>query len=82
MAFAVLIAMLVGIGESGLRRMNAIDKNLSDIAGRSDTAQFAREALTLSNSNSRITLEIFLLRDRAIVDSLLAERSENSKKIA
>ncbi|MHB8218249.1 MAG: PAS domain S-box protein [Candidatus Sulfotelmatobacter sp.] len=82
MAFAVLIAMLVGIGESGLRRMNAIDKNLSDIAGRLDTAQLARKALTLSNSNSRITLEIFLLRDRALVDSLLAERSENSKKIA
>ena len=82
MAFAVLIAMLVGIGESGLRRMKKIDKNLSDIAGRSDTEQLARKALTLSNSNSRITMEIFLLRDRALVDPLLAERSENSKKIA
>jgi len=82
MTFAVLIAMLVGIGESGLRRMKEIDKNLSDIAGRSDTAQLAREALTLSNSNSRITLEIFLVRDRALVDPLLAENSENGKKIA
>jgi len=81
MTFAVLIAMLVGIGESGLRRMREIDKNLSDIAVRSDTAQLAREALNLSNSNSRITLEIFLVRDRALVDSLLAERSENSKTI-
>ena len=82
MTFAVLIAMLVGIGESGLRRMKEIDKNLSDIAGRSDTAQLAREALTWSNSNSRITLEIFLVRDRALVDPLLAENSENGKKIA
>jgi PAS domain S-box-containing protein len=81
-AFAVLIAMLVGIGESGLRQMKGIDKSLSDIANWSDTTQLARQALTLSNSNSRITLEIFLLRDRALVDSLLAERSENSKKIA
>jgi PAS domain S-box-containing protein len=81
MTFAVLIAMLVGIGESGLRRMREIDKNLSDIAVRSDTAQLAREALNLSNSNSRITLEIFIVRDRALVDPLLAERSENSKKI-
>jgi len=62
--------------------MKEIDKNLSDIAGRSDTAQLAREALTLSNSNSRITLEIFLVRDRALVDPLLAENSENGKKIA
>ena len=81
MAFAVLIAMSVGIGESGLRRMKEIDKNLSDITGRSDTVQLARKALTLSNSNSRITLEIFLVRDRALVDPLLAERSENSKEI-
>ncbi|MGB0077432.1 MAG: PAS domain S-box protein [Candidatus Sulfotelmatobacter sp.] len=80
-AFAVLIAMLVGVGESGLRRVKEIDKNLSEIADRSDTVQFAREALTLSNSNSRITLEIFLVHDRAFVDPLLAERSENSKKI-
>jgi two-component system cell cycle response regulator len=55
-----------------------IDKNLSDIAGRSDTAQFAREALTLSDSNSRIAPEIFLLRDRALVDSLLAFVAEES----
>jgi PAS domain S-box-containing protein len=82
MAFAVLIAMLVGIGEFGLRRMKDIDKNFSDIAGRSDTARLARTALTLSNNNSRITLEIFLVRDRAFIDPLLAERSENSKKIA
>jgi PAS domain S-box-containing protein len=82
MAFAVLIAMLVGIGDSGLRRMKEIDRNLSDIAGRSDKLQLARKALTLSNSNSRITLEIFLVQGRALVDPLLAERSENSKKIA
>ena len=82
MAFALLIAMLVGIGESGLRQLKEIDKNLSDIARRSDTAQLARKALTLSNSNSRVALEVFLVRDRALVDPLLDERSENSKKIA
>ena len=30
MAFAVLIAMLVGIGEAGLRRMKEIKENLVD----------------------------------------------------
>jgi hypothetical protein len=34
MVFAALIAMLVGIGQSGLRRMKEIDENLSDITGR------------------------------------------------
>src|ERR1039457_3765323 len=83
MAFAVLIAMLVGIGQSGLRRMKEIDESLSDITGRrSDKLQLSREALRLSNRNSRITMEIFLLQDRAQTNALLATRAENTKKIS
>jgi len=83
MAFAVLIAMLVGIGQSGLRRMKEIDENLRDITGRrSEKLQLAREALTLSNRNSRITMEIFLLQDRAQTSMLLATRKENTKEIS
>ena len=82
MAFAVLIAMLVGIGQSGLRRMKEIDESLSDITGRrSDKLQLSREALRLSNRNSRITMEIFLLQDGAQTNVLLATRAENTKKI-
>src|ERR1017187_5471154 len=83
MAFAVLIAMLVGIGQSGLRRMKEIDESLSDITGRrSDKLQLAREALLLSNRNSRNTMEIFLVQDRAQTGMLLATRDENSKNIS
>src|ERR1039457_6219672 len=83
MAFAVLIAMLVGIGQSGLRRMKEIDESLSDITGRrSDKLQLSREALRLSNRNSRITMEIFLLQDRAQINVLFATRAENTKKIS
>jgi diguanylate cyclase (GGDEF)-like protein/PAS domain S-box-containing protein len=82
-AFAVLIAMLVGIGQSGLRRMKEIDESLSDITGRrSDKLTLSREALRLSNRNSRTTMEIFLLQDRAQTDVLLAARAENTKKIS
>jgi diguanylate cyclase (GGDEF)-like protein/PAS domain S-box-containing protein len=82
-AFAVLIAMLVGIGQSGLRRMKQIEESLSDITGRrSDKLQLSREALRLSNRNSRITMEIFLVQDRAQTDVLLATRAENTKKIS
>jgi diguanylate cyclase (GGDEF)-like protein/PAS domain S-box-containing protein len=81
-AFAVLIAMLVGIGQSGLRRMKEIDGSLGDITGRrSDKLQLSREALRLSNRNSRITMEIFLVQDRAQTNLLLARRAENTKKI-
>ena len=34
MAFAVLIAILIGIGELGLRRMKEVDNTLRDITGR------------------------------------------------
>jgi diguanylate cyclase (GGDEF)-like protein len=63
--------------------MHEINDNLSDITGRrSDNLQLAREALMLSNRNSRITMEIFLVQDRARTGMLLATRDENTKKIS
>jgi diguanylate cyclase (GGDEF)-like protein/PAS domain S-box-containing protein len=82
-AFAVLIALLAGIGQLGLRRMHEINDTLSDITGRrSDKLQLAREALKLSNRNSRIAMEIVLVENRAHVKTLLTVRAENSKDIA
>ena len=83
MAFAVLIAILLGVGQLGLRRMEEIDASLSDITGRQATnLQLARRALFLSNSNSRITMEIVLVENRSLVESLLVTRTENSKEIS
>jgi diguanylate cyclase (GGDEF)-like protein/PAS domain S-box-containing protein len=82
-AFAVLIAILVGTGELGLRRMKEVDDTLRDITGRRvNNVRLVREAMTLSNRNSRITMELFLLQDRAQIGMLLAERSENTKEIS
>jgi diguanylate cyclase (GGDEF)-like protein/PAS domain S-box-containing protein len=81
-AFAVLIVILLGIARIGLG-MHEIDKTLADITGRqSDNLDLARRALMLSNINSRIAMEIVLVENRALVDTLLATRSENSKEIA
>jgi PAS domain S-box-containing protein len=83
MAFAALITILVGIGELGLHRMHKINETVSDITvRRSDKLQLAREALRLSNRNSRITMEIFLVQDRAQTSVLLAARAENTKRIS
>ena len=80
-AFAVLIVILLGIGRLGLR-MHEIDKTLADITGRqSANLDLARRALMLSNINSRIAMEIVLVENRALVETLLATRSENSKEI-
>lgn len=82
MAFAFLLAILVGVGQSGLRRVQEINATLNDITGRrAAKLQLSREAFMLSNQNSRITMEIFLVKDRALIEALLATRSENSKRI-
>jgi hypothetical protein len=83
MAFAVLIATFLGIGQSGLRRMKQIEETHADITGsRLNKLQLARDALTLSNRNSRITMELFLVQDRTQTSMLLATRADNTKKIS
>ena len=62
--------------------MQTIDETRSEITGRKLTdLNLARKALTVSDDNSRITMEIVLVENRALVNTLLAVRSENSKEI-
>ena len=44
--------------------------------------QLVREALSCSSRNSRITMEIFLLNDKRLIDPLLANRANNTQKIS
>ncbi len=54
-----------------------------EVLGRQwTTLQLSREALAHSNRNSRITMEIFLLRDKRVIDRLLKSRAENTQKIS
>jgi hypothetical protein len=81
-AFTVLIALLAGIAQFGLRRMQAIDETFFDVTGRKLVAlQVARRALKLSDDNSRIVMEIVLVENRPLVNTLSAIRSENSNEI-
>ena len=82
-AFAVLIALLAGIGQFGLHRMQTIDATLAEITGRLLTdLDLARRALAISNDNDRIVMQIVLVKDKALIETLLATRSDNSKEIA
>jgi diguanylate cyclase (GGDEF)-like protein/PAS domain S-box-containing protein len=82
-AFAILIAILIGIGILGLVRMGQINAHLQDVLGqRWAKMQLAREALMYSNRNSRIALEIFLLNDRRLIEPRLAVRNENASKVS
>ena len=83
MAFGLLVAILMGIGYLGLSRMDQINAHLNEVLGRQwAKLQLAREALTYSNRNSRITMEIFLLNDRRVIGPLLADRAQNTQKIS
>jgi diguanylate cyclase (GGDEF)-like protein/PAS domain S-box-containing protein len=81
-AFVVLIAILLSIGQLGLRRMQTIDESLSDITGRqSANLQVARRALMISNDNNRIAMEIVLVGNRELAGTLVATSSANSREI-
>ena len=81
-AFTVLIALLAGIAQFGLRRMQAIDETFFDVTGRKLVdLQVARRALKLSDDNSRIAMEMVLVENRPLVNTLSAVGSENSNEI-
>ena len=83
MAFGLLVAILIGIGYLGLSRMNQINATLNDVIGRQwTTLHLSRQALAYSTRNSRITMEIFLLQDKRVIDPLLKSRAENTQKIS
>jgi PAS domain S-box-containing protein len=83
LAFGLLIALLITIGDMGLRRMDRINDDLQETVGKQWTKlRISREASAYSNHNSRIIADIFLIKDRNRLDSMLAERVENSKRIS
>lgn len=83
LAFSLLVALLIAVGDLGLHRMDHVNADLQDIMGRQWVKlRLAREAATYSNRNSRITMEIFLVKDRSQIDSLLAARAENTVRIS
>ncbi len=82
-AFSFLIAVLVSIGWLGLNRMGQVNANLEKILKqRWAKVQLAREALSYSNLNNRITMEVFLLKDGEAIAPLLARRAENTDQIS
>jgi PAS domain-containing protein len=82
LAFGLLIAILMVVGGLGLRRMDQVNADLQDITGRQWTKlRLSQEAVAYSRRNSRITMEIFLLKESDQVDTLRAARAQNAQKI-
>src|SRR5205823_130053 len=83
LAFGLVIALLIGIGDLGVHRMDRINADLQDIMGREWVKlRLTGEAVTFSNRNSDITMQMFLLTDREQVKTLLKMRTENANRIS
>jgi diguanylate cyclase (GGDEF)-like protein/PAS domain S-box-containing protein len=80
-AFSVVIAILLAIGQLSLHRMQIIDQTLVDITVHKSIGLQLARALMLSNDNNRIVMEIVLVENRRLVEPLTAARSQNSKEI-
>ncbi len=82
-SFGLLVALLITIGDLGMHRMQRINDDLQDMMGKQWTKlRLSQEAVTYSNRNSRITMEIFLFKDQERIDELLTARAENTRKIS
>ncbi len=82
-AFGLLIALLITVGGLGLRRMDRSNTDLQQIMGKQwAKLRLSREMAEYSNRNSRITMEIFLLKDTKEIGTLLAVRAANTQRIS
>ena len=82
-AFGLVICLLLGLGWQGLSRMGRINAELENLVTKRWTkVQLCRSALNYSNSNSRITMEAFLVGNPGQIPPLLKQRAENTEKIS
>ncbi len=83
MAFALLIGIFLGTGHWAARRVLRTDLDVQETLARSTAKlQLAQEVLGYSSENSRITMQLFLLKKTGLIDELLARRAENTKRIS
>jgi signal transduction histidine kinase len=83
LAFSLLVALLIAVGDLGLRRVDRVNVDLQEIMSTQwNKIRLSREAVTYSNRNSRITMQIFLIKDRKRIDAILKNRVANTAEIS
>jgi diguanylate cyclase (GGDEF)-like protein/PAS domain S-box-containing protein len=81
-SFTVLLAILIAVGWMGLHQMDRDNARLAESQGKDwTTLTLTQEALRYSSANSRITMQLFLLKDEDQIKALETTRVENSKRI-
>jgi signal transduction histidine kinase len=82
-AFSLLIGILVLGGGLALSRLSQVQTRVDDALDQHwAKVQLSRQALRYSSLNNRLTMQIFLLKDREKIDPLLAECHEINERIS
>jgi PAS domain S-box-containing protein len=82
-ASLVLITLVVGVGYLSLDAMDTLYANARTIAETQWMGvHLASEALTYSNRNSRINMQIVVTSDQREIDSILVDRAKRSARIS
>ncbi|KAF0249428.1 MAG: methyl-accepting chemotaxis protein, partial [bacterium] len=82
LGYGLLIAILIAVGWLGVYEMANINKNLETIAEkRLAKLDLTREAISRVQDNGRITMEVFLLKDKAEIDREITRQEENKLEI-
>ncbi len=82
LCFGLLIAILLGTACLALDRMQRMYANLqAELDESMVELQVAQDGIRYSNENSRIIMELFLVQQPEVIDQLLAQRADNSRKI-
>src|SRR5271165_617758 len=83
LAFGLLISIVIGVGWLGLARMGRVNRDMgATVAERWTKVEASRRALSISDANNHINMQIFLLDDPKEIEQLLTRRSANSEMIS
>ena len=82
-AFAIPVAILAAVGWLGLSRMSQMNDGMNEILDHHwSKVRIVNQALSYSNLNNRIIMQIFFLADREEINTLLICRAKNSDEIS
>lgn len=82
-AFCLLALMLLIVGWQGIHHLEQAHTQIQSVVyAHWKKEQLSHEAFRLSDENSRITLEVFLIEDQSEIKQLLIERAANTDHIS
>ncbi len=77
-----MFTLLLSIGWQGVTQLRQLNRKMQEVTGEvCSNEQTVNEVFRLSNSNSRITLSIFLTDDAEAINRLVLQRADNTRRI-